>query len=36
VELALGDDFERTEGATKADGLWTPNEIANQIGTILG
>jgi NAD(P)-dependent dehydrogenase (short-subunit alcohol dehydrogenase family) len=26
----------RTEGATKADGLWTPNEIANQIGTILG
>jgi len=26
----------RTEGATKADGIWTPNEIANQIGTILG
>jgi NAD(P)-dependent dehydrogenase (short-subunit alcohol dehydrogenase family) len=26
----------RTEGATKASGIWTPNEIANQIGTILG
>jgi hypothetical protein len=26
----------RTEGATKKDGVWTPDEIAAQIGTILG
>jgi len=26
----------RTEGSTKKDGVWTPDEIAAQIGTILG
>lgn len=26
----------RTQGATKKDGVWTPDEIAAQIGTILG
>ena len=26
----------RTQGATKKDGVWTPDEIAAQIGAILG
>ena len=26
----------RTQGATKTEGVWTPGEIASQIGTILG